>query len=478
MDENEDATSGGRRRPPGGRRTGRSGEEQGEGAMLIRLARVRPGYDQGRRPTPPDDDGGEEEDGEEIAAVPAKRQPKPLANPGRAPLPQRTDGARLVGDRATLDRLVASSRRSMSPVLLSFLLAVALPTLLASLYFAFVASPQYASEFRFSVRSQEGNGSMDQMRSAAAVNPMAVIADNFLVSDFAESRDVVDKLEAEIGLRRLFGADHIDWWSRFDRTGSAEKLVHYWADMVDAHFDMTTGINVIAVRAFSPQDAHMIAVALQRMCEELVNGISERARRTQMQYAEDQVARAEAKLRAIRDREREFRTRVKSVDAAQTAAAQIALASKIEGDLSTIRTEYDMVSKYLEPESPRLKVLRDQIASTEAQLAAVNGRVGGMDANGAAAVADAVTISEYENIKTDADLALKIYEAALTSFEQARLRAVTDQLFLATFVQPSRPEQQARPRLVRETFLFFLSALGIWVVGTLIYFSMRDHSPS
>lgn len=436
--------------------------------MLIRLARVRPGADRRADPPDADDDGGD-------GPTPA-RPDVPAPNAPRIGLPQRADVVRTTDASPSLDRLVASSRKGPPSGFVAFLLMVVLPTAIAAIYYTAVASPQYASEFRFSVRSQEG-GSLDSKTTmASAVNPMTVLADNFLVADFAESRDVVDRLEADIGLRRAYGSEHIDWLSRFDRTGSAEELVHYWSKMVDAHFDMTTGINVIAVRAFTPEDAQTIARALQRLCEDLVNSISEKARQTQMRYAEDQVARAEEKLRAIRERELEFRTRIKSVDASKTADAQIALASKIEGDLATIRTEYDMVSKYLEPGSPRLKVLRDQIASTEAQLAAVNSRVSGMDANNPAALTDAATISEFENIKTDAELALKIYEAALTSYEQARLRAVTDQIFLATFVQPSRPEEASRPRIVMDTFMVFLAAIAAWVVSALVFYSVRDHA--
>lgn len=439
-----------------------TGQGGGEGAMLIRLARVRPGA-RGVPAIPDETDPAVRPDGEP-------------ALPGRSPLPQRGDGAARSVDRSpSIDRLVASGRKRLSGTLLSFLLMVIVPSVAAWAYYAFIASPQYVSEFRFSVRGQDGAPS-DSLSAATMVNPIAVIADNYLVADFAGSRDVVDKLENEVGLRRVYGADSIDWLSRFDRSASVEALVRYWGSMVDAHFDMTTGINSVTVRAFTPEDAHSIAVALQRMCEELVNGISERARQTQLRYAEDQVARAEEKLKQVRARETDFRTRVKSVDASKTAEAQIALASKIEGDLSVIRTEYDMVSKYLDNDSPRLKVLRDQIASTEAQLATVNGRVNPSDVAGAGAATDAATISEYENLQTDSAIALKIYEAALTSYEQARLRAVTDQLFLATFVQPTRPEDAAYPRSGLDTLLFFLSCFGVWVVVTLVYYSIRDHA--
>ncbi len=272
MDENEDAPSDRRRRAPGGRRIGRSDGDAGEGAMLIRLARVRPGYDGARRP-PADD---EDDDVEDSAPLPARRPESAPTVPGRTPLPQRADVARMVGNRATLDRLLTSSRRSMSPVLLSFLLLVMLPTVLAGAYYSFVASPQYASEFRFSVRSQDGTGALDTMsrRPASIPWPSSPTTSSSPTSPRAATWSTSWRPKSACAASH--GAEHVDWWSRFDRSGSAEKLVRYWADKVDAHFDMTTGINVIAVRAFSPHDAHVIAQALQRMCEELVNGISER----------------------------------------------------------------------------------------------------------------------------------------------------------------------------------------------------------
>ncbi|BBE73452.1 chromosome partition protein Smc [Pleomorphomonas sp. SM30] len=412
----------------------------------------------------------------EAPGVPGPASPTAPAAPSRrVPLPQKQTGRgglRIAGRNPSLDRLLAASRPRVSGSALSFLLMVALPTVVAALYFAFVASPQYVSEFRFAVRAQDAIP-QDSLSAATAVSPISVLADNFVVADFARSRDVVDRLEAEVGLRRVYGDPDVDALSRFDPTASVEHLVKYWEGKVDAHFDMTTGINSIQVRAFSPDDAHTLAVSLQKLCEELVNSISEKARQTQVQYAEDQVARAERKLADVRARETEFRARVQTVDAAQSASTQIALAAKVEGDLTSMRAEYETVRRYLDDTSPRIKVLKDQIASTEAQLAAIKERVKvGGDAN----PTDARTIGEYETLKVDADVALKIYQAALQSYEQARLRALANQLYLATYVQPTMPQDAAYPRRTLDTFLFFLAALGIWVVSTLVFYSVRDHA--
>ncbi len=210
------------------------------GAMLIRLNRVRPGAR--ALPAVPDD-----------ASPPAVAPTAPapaVPHPHRLPLPGAEAAPRLVERNPSLERLLASGRKRLSGAILGFLVMVILPTIAAGIYYSFFASPQYVSEFRFSVRGQDGMPT-DSLSAATAVNSMAVIADNFLVADFAESRDVVDKLESEVGLRRIYGADSVDWLSRFNRGGSVESLVKYWGGKVDAHFDMSTGINSVSVRAFS-----------------------------------------------------------------------------------------------------------------------------------------------------------------------------------------------------------------------------------
>jgi len=49
----------------------------------------------------------------------------------------------------------AHPRRRLSPRLVSFVLCVAAPTLVAAIYYAFIAADQYVAEFRFGLRTAE-----------------------------------------------------------------------------------------------------------------------------------------------------------------------------------------------------------------------------------------------------------------------------------------------------------------------------------
>jgi capsular polysaccharide transport system permease protein len=74
------------------------------------------------------------------------------------------------------------------------------------------------------------------------------------------------------------------------------------------------------------------------------------------------------------------------------------------------------------------------------------------------------------------EIATKLYESSLTNYEQARMRANNNQTYLATYVQPGVAQIASYPRVFIDTLLVFLSAIGIWVVSTLIFYSIRDHA--
>jgi len=122
--------------------------------------------------------------------------------------------------------------------------------------------------------------------------------------------------------------------------------------------------------------------------------------------------------------------------------------------------------------------LKNQIAATEEQIANLRAQVGSADPAlepQATKNADTQVITRYDQIQTDLEIAAKLYESALSNYEVARAQANNNQIYLATYVQPGLPEIASYPRVLFDTFLVFLSACGIWVVLTLVYYSIRDH---
>jgi capsular polysaccharide transport system permease protein len=354
-----------------------------------------------------------------------------------------------------------------------FFLAVVVPTVAAALYYAFFASPQYVSEFRFAVRANAGVGT----QSAGAAEALLAMSNAYIVSDYVGSRDAVVALDKSVNLRSLYAGGGIDALSRLNPTASLEKLVSYWNSRIHTSYDITTGINIVEISAFTPQDAQKIADALKNLCEKLVNQISDEARKSQMEFSRQELERSEARLKDVRRQETELRTAQKSVDARKEADGRMQLNMKLRGDLASLQSQYDGLTKYMDPKSPRLSVMKNQINAIQDQIAHSQNNIGSDEklADGSANPLNAQSITRYDQIQTDVEIASKLYESSLTNYEAARAQANNNQIYLATYVQPGLPEIASYPRPFFDTFLIFLSACGIWVVLTLVYYSIRDH---
>ena len=358
---------------------------------------------------------------------------------------------------------------------LAFLIMVILPTVIGGLYFALFASPQYMSEFRFSVRPTDGAS----MTSSVAAETAIAMSNSYIVSDYVLSRDAVTELDKSVGLRKLYALDSTDFLSRLSKDASTEQLVKYWDKRVSTNYDLATGINTVQVTAFNPQDAYAIASALEVLCEKLVNDISEKARQTQMAFSKAELDRSEDRLKDVRAQQTALRTGQKTLDARKEADSKIELNAKLRGDLAELQGEYASLSSYMKASSPKLTLLKNQITAAQQQIDQLQSQVGrgGTDAPATGeTLDDAQLVTKYDQLQSDVDIATKLYQSSLTNYENARMQASNNQIYLATYVHPGLPEVAAYPRKLLDTFLVFLSACGIWIVSTLVFYSIRDHA--
>src|SRR5688500_18991102 len=147
-------------------------------------------------------------------------------------------------------------RRRRSVMAWTLALFVAVPTVLATIYFGLFASDQYAVEMRFAVKSTSPSQSADVLGMFAGI-PAATsgVTDSYIVIDHMMSRELLDKLEDKIGTRALYSRPDVDYLSRFDNTASSEEFVKYLRKMVKAGFDGSSQIVSVDVKAFTPAEA-------------------------------------------------------------------------------------------------------------------------------------------------------------------------------------------------------------------------------
>ncbi|WGD30505.1 hypothetical protein AncyloWKF20_01280 [Ancylobacter sp. WKF20] len=397
---------------------------------------------------------------------------------------------------AGLDALLPQRRRAKRSIGLwaSFLLMVALPTIAAGVYYGFFVSNQYVSEFRFAVRNQSFSpaGATATSTALGAAAQSGLYTDNFLVVDYITSRQAVEDLMKTVDLQEMYSRQNVDWLSRLTPGVTMEGLVSYWQSMITANFDMATGLALVRVRAFTPDDAYTISSALVKQSERLINDISARSRQDAVRFAEADVARAEERLRGARGQMRQFRDSEQTPDAAKTAGGTLDLAMKLRGELAGLQSQLASLRTYMDPSAPSVRVLESRIAATTKQIAATERELGKGDPNqsatatgtaGTAAAGSASgtspviseMLSNYEDVDLSRQFAEKYYETTLSALELARSEAASQHTYVATYVQPGLAQASEYPRRAVTILIVFLAAGALWFISVMVFFSVRDH---
>jgi capsular polysaccharide transport system permease protein len=387
------------------------------------------------------------------------------------PVPSEGGGRTVVFDhrRSSLGRLRRRSRLGW----FSFIIVVAVPVVTAAVYYFFVAADQYVAEFRFALRSAEPERHDPVLFFQESIAPSVMGLDSYVVVQYLASRAIIDDLSTTLDLREMFSRSEADWPVRLDLPVSIEELVRYWKRQVDAFFDATNGTIVIRARAFTPQDALKLAEGIRASSERLVNELSTRARRDALRNADEEVGRAEKRLKSALTRLREFRDKEGIIDPRKTADATVALAGRVRDELVRAGTELSTLKHYMRDDAPSIKMLEARVQSLEAQRRAVESEV--TDTEKTRAEALSRIMGSYEQLESERAFAENTYQHALQALDRSRINADRQQVYLATFVQPTLPEEALYPRRLQSFAVASGVAFVVWMIGGFILQSIRDH---
>lgn len=356
----------------------------------------------------------------------------------------------------------------------SFVACVLLPTLIASLYFAFIATDQYSVTAQFAVRSKD--------MSSASVEGLSLLtgltgsasnsSDSYIVSNYIASRDLVGAVDKSLGLRELFSRPEADFWAAVDPEAAIEDLVDYWNWMVSAEYDTYSGIIELQVRAFRPEDAEAVASKVIVLSEKLVNDMSRRAREDAVSESQSEVARAEMRLRLARKSISQFRGRELRLDPVATAESREKIIGELEGRLSQLQTELTIL-RSVSPNSPRIATTGSQVAAVRQQILDMRNSTNNKDTAEEGSLNAQLTL--YEELETERMFAEKAFFSSLVSLETARIEAAAQNRYISVFVQPQTPDIALYPERLRWIAVIFMLSFLAWAIASLIVAGIRDH---
>jgi len=365
----------------------------------------------------------------------------------------------------------AGKRRRRSKRLAVYGLAVIVPTLAVSAYYAFVAAPIYVSEASFVVRmaappSSNIFGSLLQNSGITRSQD-----DTFSVQEYIRSRQALKELATKLPVRAIFGSPQADWLARFPRfweNNSEEELYNYYSDRISVIHNDTTGITVLRTTAFHAQDAADLNSTLLALGGDLLERLNDRARGDAVRFADNEVQQTQQRVIDAQRNITDFRNKELMIDPNASSMSMIDLISNLTAELAGTRARLAETRKTA-PDSNSIPFLTSQIAALEQQIENERTKMVGSDKSVAPRIAD------YESLVLMREFANKALVAALDALEAARADARRQQLYLEVVVPPQMPDEAEMPYALKNIAIVFLSLSLVYLLGWLMLTAIKDH---
>jgi capsular polysaccharide transport system permease protein len=372
--------------------------------------------------------------------------------------------------RSSLERFMDAIRRRRM-----FMLVVVLPTLIVAGYYYLIASDQYESEAHFLVHSAgrgTGGGTIGIGQALGLAGLGGGGGDEAMsVSDYLTSHDAVNTLRREDNLVGRFHDPDADFLSRLRLDNpTPETLLKYYRKQVRVEYDTETGITILRVRSFRPQDSFELTRKLLALGERRVNDLNVRSYNDSIAQSRRQLTETEDALTAMQARMTKFRQSSSDIDPQASGAAQIGLVTSLTGQLATARAQLNGMGGMINHSSPQYQALAKRVQALSAQVAAQSGRLVG---SGDAIAND---IGGYEELKMRRDFLGKRYEAAAAALQQAREQALRQQLYVVRVVDANLPVKSLYPERGRTLLTVFIALLLTYSIGWLIAAGVREHA--
>lgn len=358
--------------------------------------------------------------------------------------------------------------KSINPL---FIATVAIPTLLAIIYFGLIASDVYISESRFVIRSPEKQApsALDSLFRGAGVSASG--DEIFAVQTYIESRDALKALNNNKFVVRAYTNPGIDMFSRFDTAwsdSSFESLYKYYLKRVKVNHETTSTISEMQVRAYSASDAYRINEKLLQLAEALVNRINSRSREDLIRFASVEVQNAEKAAQDAAVALSAFRNTQGILDPERQATVQLQLISKLQDEMISTKTQLLQLRAFT-PANPQIPVLQTRIAGLAREIESETLKIAG---NKASLAGSAV---QFQRLTLENQFAEKQLASALTSYGDARNDARRKQVYLERVVQPNTPDKALEPRRLRGILSTLALGLVVFAVLSMLLAGVKEH---
>ena len=362
-----------------------------------------------------------------------------------------------------------------------FLLMVVAPVALSGVYYYKHAASQYVTEAHYIIRGTEKSPS-DMLGMLTGMPGLSASAGESLIAqDYILSRQFLAESKQNIDIRKMFTGSDIDWWASLrpdliayflnpKEKVSEEDLLLYWQDnIIDINYDSNSGISVLEITAFKPEDTVKIAKEVLSKIRKFVNTLTDSSRSDALKLASDELQRAELDLNDLREKIVKYGDKEQIIIPQQRVIADEGIITELRGRLASLEAEFIRLNSFMQPTSPEIRNVRARINSIKRQIAKQTRRSKGKRKT--------VTrvIQKTNTFKSELKFAEQVYLAALSSYRVARLESTRKQQYLNVIVPPQLPDEPQKPEKLMSILSVFFTSFMIWGIVSLLLATVKDH---
>lgn len=340
---------------------------------------------------------------------------------------------------------------------------------IAALYYMFIASDRFVTVAHVYVKSTESQaGAMPQLQLLSGAK--GETQDALLLSVYAQSGDILRRVEDKVQFSEHFAGDGGDFWSRLPDDATEEERLNYFKDKLSVKVNPDSGIITFRGQGYTPEFSLAFVKEVIAASDDFVNSVGQSIAKEEIAFVEHEMERARGVLDAARTQLLNFQNENGVLSAEVSGIARQALVNEMESDLVRLRTEEKTLASYLNEGAAELTTVRNRIGALANQLVlekeklASIGNVSLNDVN-----------AEYQTLEMELQFATDLYKTTIVALERARVDSYHKLKHLVVIQSPTLPDDAAYPRKLYDLFSLFIGLSLLYGIVTMILATIREH---
>lgn len=367
--------------------------------------------------------------------------------------------------------LVARRRRRAILLFLRLVFFVLLPTAIVGHYYYNVATDMYETKSEFVIQKAESAGGTPGIGGIFSGLGLANATDSIAVQGYLTSASAMERLDREHGFVTHFQQPHIDDIQRLPPDSSRSEALALYKRNIIVGFDLTEGIIRMSVIAADRETSERFSKALVSYAEEVVDELSERARRDNMEGAESSFTAREVDVTNAAARVLTLQEQYSTFSAEAELGIDMNVIQAQELELEQLRSQLAVLLSNARPNRAQVQTLRGKIEFLEKSVAARRDQLTETNQTGQSLAA---INSQLQMAQADLSAKIEMRIMALNTLEQARIEANRQVRYLSVNVPPVAPDDATYPRRFENTAVAFFIFLGVYIMISLTVSILRE----